>query len=526
MKKELGILVLVIVLAGVAISYYYGFANTAPSATVTTKSLVTYTSSNSMSSRDWPTYHGDLSRSGSAPDVPSYNSAHLSWRSVTLDGDVYAEPLIVGNNVLIATENDSLYDLDAVTGQVIWRTHLGTPVNGSDLPCGDINPSGVTGTPVVDVSTGIVYVAAFLSPPHHELFAVDLSTGSIRSAVLADAPGMNPMVEQQRAALALSAGNVYVAYGGLAGDCGAYHGWVVAVETQGRGQLSKILSYQVPSVREAGIWAPSGPAVDSSGELFVATGNSGSTAAFDFGNSVIKLSPNLKPLDWFAPTNWIQLNDGDGDLGSTGPLLLNSTFIFQIGKDGIGYLLNAKKLGGIGGELLSGRVCNGAYGGLAYASPYVFVPCTDGIVALQVDLGSKPSFRILWRGPSFVPGPPVVAGHAVWTVDVNDGLIYAFDISNGQMLFQDHVGKVTHFTSLAIGKGQVIVSGNRQVLAFSPVTINQQQSSQSYFADVGSALKMKTSHNSWRLTSSEEQMIELASKSLTYSGISRSLSHL
>jgi hypothetical protein len=94
------------------------------------------------------------------------------------------------------------------------------------------------------------------------------------------------------------------------------------------------------------------------------------------------------------------------------------------------------------------------------------------------------------------------------------------------MLFQDHVGKVTHFTSLAIGKGQVFVSGSRQVLAFSPVTINQQQSSQSYFADVGSALKMKTSHNSWRLTSSEEQMIELASKSLTYSGISRSLSHL
>ena len=526
MKKELGILVLVIVLAGVAISYYYGFASIAPSATVTTRSLVTDTSSNNVSSGDWSTYHGDLSRSGFVSDIPPYNSARLNWRSVTLDGDVYAEPLIVGNNVLIATENDSLYDLDASSGRVIWRTHFGTPVNGSDLPCGDINPSGITGTPVVDVSTGIVYVVAFLSPPHHELFAVDLSTGSIRSAVLADAPGMNPMVEQQRAALALSAGNVYVAYGGLAGDCGLYHGWVVAIKTQGKGQLSQMLAYQVPSVREAGIWAPSGPAVDSSGELFVATGNSGSRGAFDFGNSVIKLSPNLKPLDWFAPTNWIQLNDEDGDLGSTGPLLLNSTFIFQIGKDGIGYLLSANKLGGIGGELLSGRVCNGAYGGLAYASPYVFVPCTDGIVALQLDLGSKPSFKILWRGPNFVPGPPVVAGHAVWTVDVNDGLIYAFDISNGQMLFQDHVGKVTRFTSLAIGKGQVIVSGSRQVLAYSPNTISQQQSSQSDFVGGSSALKMETPHDSGWFAGSEEQMIPLTSRSLNNSGISRLLSHL
>jgi len=502
MKKELRILVLAVVLAGMAIGYYYGFTNTAPSTIVTTHSLTADTSFSSVSSGHWPTYHGDLSRSGFVPDIPPYNSAHLSWRSVTLDGDVYAEPLVVGNNVLIATENDSMYDLDAGTGHVIWRTHFGTPVNGGDLPCGDINPSGITGTPAVDVSTGIVYVVAFLNPLHHELFAVDLLTGTIRSSTLVDAPGMNPLVEQQRAALALSAGYMYVAYGGLAGDCGSYHGWVVGVKTQGNGQLSNMLSYQVPSVREAGIWAPSGPAVDASGELFVATGNSGSTGAFDFGNSVIKLSPDLKPLDWFAPTNWIQLNDADRDLGSTGPLLLGSNFIFQIGKDGIGYLLNAEKLGGVGGEVLSGQVCDGAYGGLAYASPYVFIPCTNGLVALQIDLGSKPTFRVLWRGPSFDAGPPVVAGHAVWTVDVTDGVIYAFDISNGQKPFQADVGKVTHFTSLAVGDGEVIVSGNRQVLAFALDGTSQQQSAQPHVAGASSTLKNTTSFGSWHFINS------------------------
>jgi outer membrane protein assembly factor BamB len=181
---------------------------------------------------------------------------------------------------------------------------------------------------------------------------------------------------------------------------------------------------------------------------------------------------------------------------------LGSDFIFQIGKDGIGYLLNAKSLGGVGGELLSGQVCDGAYGGLAYASPYVFLPCTDGVVALQIDLGSKPSFKIVWRGPGFVSGPPVVAGHAVWTVDVNDGLIYAFDISNGHVLFQDHMGRVTRFTSLAIGKGEVIVSGNRQVLAFSLDTINQQQSSQSYVTGTSSTLETTTSSSSWQFAGS------------------------
>jgi outer membrane protein assembly factor BamB len=477
-KSWSAILVFVIIVASFAAADYYGLMRAAAPAKTDTVSQFTGRPSGNETTADWPTYHKDLSRSGFEPDITSFSSTHLDWKSVELDGDVYAEPLVVGTSVIIATENDSVYDLDANTGGVIWRTHLGTPVRGGELPCGDIDPSGITGTPAIDTSKGVVYVAAFVTPAHHELFALDLATGTMKFHILIDAPGADPKVEQQRAALALSSGYVYVAYGGLFGDCGPYHGWVVASRADGNGSL---LSYQVQTGRAGGIWSPSGPAFDNSGNLYVATGNSDSNLIFDFGNSVIRLSPDLKQLDWFAPANWIQLDVEDMDLGSAGPIVLNSNFVFQIGKEGIGYLLDSRKLGGINGQVYSAQVCDGpyhgAYGGLAYSPPYLVIPCTDGVVALETNLESKPSFSLVWRGPNFVPGLPVIAGNAVWTVDTRNGVIHALSLGNGQALFQDAIGPVTHFTSLSVGDGRIFVSGNRQAMAYQLQASSQQQSS-------------------------------------------------
>jgi outer membrane protein assembly factor BamB len=483
-KQGLGISILVVILAVSALAYYCG-ATTAngPSGAITTVTVSWGTSSfSNQAAGDWPTYHRDLSRSGFEPNIAPFKSVQLNWKSVTLDGDVYAEPLIVEKNLIVATENDSLYELNADTGQVIWRDHFGTPVIGGALPCGDIDPSGITSTPVVDLTRRAIFVVGFLQLPlHHELFAVDLDTGKVKFHIPIDPPGADPTVEQQRSALALSGGYVYVAYGGLFGDCGPYHGWVAAAKADGS-EISPgggyLLSYQVPTGRAGGIWGPSGIAVDSSGYLFVATGNSDSSSVFDFGDSVIKLSPELKLVDYFAPSDWAELNVGDRDLGSTGPILLESNFIFQIGKDGTGYLLDANKLGGIGGQLFSAHVCQfgGAYGGLAYSSRYLLIPCRGGMVALEPTLGSNPSFTIAWRGPAFDPGPPIIAGNAAWTVDVRNGIIYALDLKSGQTLFHDRIGSVTHFNSLAAGDGQVFVSASRQVIAYVPQKNNNDQS--------------------------------------------------
>ncbi len=165
---------------------------------------------------DWPTYHKDLARSGF--DAVTVKSPKTLWQSETVDGDVYAEPLIVGNQVLIATEQNSVYSFDFATGKRIWRVSLGTPVSVSQLGCGDIDPSGATSTPVADPSARLLYVVARVQPNHHELFTVAIKDGSIISHRVVDPTGSDPRFQQQRGALALSQGRIYIPFGGLYGD--------------------------------------------------------------------------------------------------------------------------------------------------------------------------------------------------------------------------------------------------------------------------------------------------------------------
>jgi outer membrane protein assembly factor BamB len=377
---------------------------------------------------------------------------------------VYAEPLVYGGKLFVETENNSVFALNDQNGGIVWMKHFGLPVPRSELPCGDIDPTGITGTPVIDPRLNSIYVVAFLRADHqHWLFALDLSTGDVRFSRPIDPPGANPLTEQQRAALSLSGDIVYVPFGGLFGDCGSYHGWVVGLRTDNSGTL---LSYQVPTGRAGGIWAPSGAVIDSAGDLLVATGNSFSVSSFDFGDSLIKLSPSLQPLDWFAPTNWVQLNEFDTDLGSTGPALLGSNTVFQIGKEGVGYLMDENRLGGVGGEVFNSKVCSGAFGGTSYAPPYLYVPCTDGLVALRVSLGSSRSFTVAWRSPTFQAGPPIIVAGAVWTIDTASGELYAFNGTNGQVIFKNHIGQVAHFSTPSSGDGQVFVVAEDKVISF------------------------------------------------------------
>ena len=407
---------------------------------------------------DWTTYHGDNSRAGSA--AASAATAVASWRSPKLDGEIYAEPLICGGSLIVATENDTVYSINATSGAVLWRAHLGTPVPGSALPCGNIDPSGITGTPVIDPAGGLVYAVAFEMPGAHELVALNLGDGTAEFSRQVDPPGANPLVQQERGALTLANGKVYVAYGGLDGDCGDYHGWVVGVNADGSGSL---LSYQVPSQREAGIWAPSGAAVDGSGDIFVATGNGASDSQFDYGDSVVELSPALKQLDYFAPANWAQLGRGDTDLGSVGPLILGNGEIFQIGKEGVGYLLNSTDLGGVGGQTFSAQVCGSAFGGAASSGSMVFVPCTDGLYALQVSHGA---FKVVWQSPSYSSGPPIVTGSVVWALDTSSGTLHGYVTADGSESFSFSAGPVTRFTTPSFGEGRVFVGAGDQVVAF------------------------------------------------------------
>lgn len=409
---------------------------------------------------DWPTYHGDLARSGAPPGpAVTFGSAARDWASGVLDGDVYASPIVAGGLVLVATENDTLYAFDAVRGTQRWSRHLAEPVDASTLPCGDIRPvSGITATPVADVEHGLVYVAAFVRPARHVLFTVGLD-GEVQGSRTADPPGDSPQTEQQRGALALSGGTVYVPYGGLYGDCGQYHGWVVGAPVGG----GALTSYQVPCHRECGLWAPGGPTVDATGDLWVASGNGDSTTSFDYGNAVLRLSPDLKLRDWFAPSDWASLNRSDQDLGSISPALLGNGLVWISGKGATGYLLHQDHLGHVGGQAASGQACT-SFGGTAYAAGTLYVACSGELLAVRVDASGQ-GFSVRWRRPLGSPGAPIVADGAVWVVDVGSGSLLALDPGDGRRRFSDPGGPAAHFATPAASGERVYAALGRRLVA-------------------------------------------------------------
>lgn len=464
------------------------------------------------------TYHYDNARDGVDTADPAFGHLVAAWwtKGTKIEGDVYAEPLIDDGLVLVATEDDDLYALDASTGAVEWKVNVGQPATTASVQgapglsgCGDIFPLGITGTPVIDPATGVLYLAAEVQKPgtttwqgiEHVMVAVQLSDHKVLWERQIDPPHAGDgsgdtyivAAEQQRPALSLSDGRVYAEFGGLSGDCSAYHGDVVSLATSGKGALDV---YETPSAREDAIWATSGAAVNSAGDLFVATGNGSDTdVKFEMDDAVIELSPGLKVLSYYAPADWKALNTHDLDLGSDGPTLLGDGLLFESGKAGFdsagertswGYLLRPGHLGGVGHPAYRGTVCPDA--GFVFGSnatltepiggketTVVFVPCPTGTVALAVTAGAHPSFRTLWSATDGANGPPIVAGGLVWALSTGADKggspadeLSGMDPVTGRVEVTESVPVVEHFATPAAGDGELVVGTGDGVEAFRP----------------------------------------------------------
>jgi outer membrane protein assembly factor BamB len=411
---------------------------------------------------DWPEYHRNSARTGLGPMLPALSNPAVAW-TTPLDGAVYASPLIVAGHVLAATENNTVYALDLFSGSVVWKIHLGSPVDAASLPCGDIGPvTGITGTPAADPVLGRLYVVAFLSGRHHMLFTLSLVDGSVVSQQDIDPAGSLPAVQQERGALAVGADYVYVPLGGLYGDCGQYHGYVVGVPLAG----GAAVSYNVPSAREAGIWSPAGVTLGPDGAVYVVSGNGASRSVFDYSNSVIELSADLRTVrSYFAPSNWASLNASDTDLGSVGATILPSPgVVVAIGKQGVAYVLKEGSLGGVGGQVASRPVCSGSWGGTAWSRSMVFVPCADGLYALSV---SASAVDVAWHAPHPGLGSPIIAAGAVWAIEPGSGILYALDPSSGAVVYSVGLGSAQHFSTPAATEGFVVAPAGNAVVAIS-----------------------------------------------------------
>ena len=417
----------------------------------------------------WPEFNQNGARTGIAPGLPRAGRLSHRW-TAHLDGAVYGQPLVVGGLVIAATENDSVYALNRSTGKVAWRHHLGTPVQQGQVQCGNIFPLGITGTPVYDRGNGLVYAVAEMligRRVHHVLFGLSVVSGAVRVERDIPAPDGNSQHDQQRPGLTITAGRVYVAFGGLAGDCGQYRGTLAGVPLSGGG---KIISFMTPTSREGAIWGTGGPVIGPHGDLWVSTGNgaAGPGDRYDGSDSVIRLGPNLRRLDFFAPASWAADNASDLDLGSSQPVLAagNSTFI--MGKRGVGYLLDTLGMGGIGHQRAARSIC-AAFGAASVSGSTVYEPCSGGKMAAVAVNAKRGTIRVLWRGPRDANGSPVIGGGAVWVTSYSDGspgTLYELNPANGAVRSRISIADaLPHFSSLSLAGGTAFVSTMNGVTA-------------------------------------------------------------
>jgi len=318
------------------------------------------------------TQHNDNARSGlnlhetllSPANVVPHRFG-LLFRQV-VDDQVFAQPLylpnleIAGgrhNVVLVASAANTVYAFDADEARpAYWKVNLGPPgsVEQHHFWCLDIlGNMGIIGTPVVDPATGTMYVVALT----HEglgwaqrLHALDVATGAERphSPVLITLPGFDPILENQRPALLLSRGAVYVGYSSHC-DVEPYHGYLFRFDPA---TLQLLGAFNTsPGGNGNSIWqSGQGPAADSAGNITFVTSNGTWDGVRNFSESVVTLSADLQLRDWFTPTNYEEMDRRDHDLNSSGAVLLPGGRVLCAGKDGVAYLLDAAHLGHLGDE--------------------------------------------------------------------------------------------------------------------------------------------------------------------------------
>jgi outer membrane protein assembly factor BamB len=324
--------------------------------------------------------------------------------SVAVEGNIYAQPLYVSgvergtdrirNVVYVATERNNVYALDADTGEQIWSKNLGLPMSDTDITdyaqntlglsydwvYEDLYPDiGITSTPAIDIANRLLFVVAKLNSPGdsnnpiyvYRLYALKLDTGEnaqaptdIRGSVKGDTSDAKngvlvfaPSLQLNRPGLLLANGKLYIGFGSQ-GDVQPYHGWVFAYQTAHIDQPPEVFcttpamlkgpsaSLRLIGYPGGGIWqSGSGLVADSAGNVYLSTGNGLWDGQRDFSDSIVKLGPDLKLLDWFTPWEHKLLDEKDLDLGSGGPVLVSPQILVAGGKEGKLYLLNPNRLG-------------------------------------------------------------------------------------------------------------------------------------------------------------------------------------
>jgi hypothetical protein len=499
------------------------------------------------------TYHNDNLRTGqnlneTVLTPTNVNSTQFGKLfSYSLDGIAFASPLYVSNvnipnkgfhNVVyVVTENDSVYafDADGRSAAPVWQVSFlksgVTTVPCADVgECGDIpNQIGITSTPVIDQSTGTLYVVAKTKEGKQyvqRLHALDITTGAekfggpviIQGSVPGSGDGgsggfvpFDPLRENQRPGLLLNSGVIYLAFGSH-GDNNPWHGWVLGYNAT---TLKQVLVYNVtPNAFGGGIWQGGGAlAADASGNIYFATSNGTFDAdrgGVDFGDTIEKLAPNGIVADYFTPHDQANMDAGNLDLGAGGPVMLvdqatgpNPHLLITAGKTGTIYVINRDNMGhfnpnsdsqivqSLTGVLTSGGAEDGNFSTPVYFNGYVyFAAVNDFLKAFQLNNGqlstaptSESAARYPCRGGSFAISANGNNNGIIWTIqnlgDPNNdattpGVLIAYTATDlthelydtTQAGSRDTMDFPAKFSIPLVANGKIFIAGQTQLIAY------------------------------------------------------------
>ena len=436
----------------------------------------------------------------------------------TIVGNVFAQPLYIeggpsGPMVIAVTESNNVYALNATTGTIIWERNVGPPVPLADLDCPPkFDPMGITGTPVVDLASRALFLDAMTTPDggntkQHLILSLNVDTGDINPGWPVDVEAtatynsitFTAAFQQQRPALAIVGDPkiLYVGYGSMM-DCQRYHGWLVGVPISSPDPSSAVTAWAAatrPNTHGGAIWGVGGIASDGNNP-FVTTGNtSGTGGIWEGGEAVIRFQPGPifsgNSSDYWAPTNWFDLDNQNQDLGSSGALLVDvpgatpSSLVVAMGKDRNAYLVDRSNLGGISPPVAWAQVS--LVGFFQAAATYrtnqdtyvAFRGSQFSLATFRITATSPPAINSSWSRPGNACGSPFVTSTdgtnnmIVWVVGTNgDQRLHGYDGDTGAVVYPGGgvneliSGTHSYSTTGIAARGRIYVAGDNKVYAF------------------------------------------------------------
>jgi len=440
----------------------------------------------------------------------------------TYSGSTWASPLYLENGpagkgvFIVVTNGNNVFAIDETSGATVWTRKIGTAPGKSGAGCGDILPIGIISTPVIDPQTRTIYVAGGIGNANmitgHEIHALSPDDGTERPGWPIDVTGMTsggatftPSPQNQRSALSLVGGILYVAYGGHNGDCGNYRGWVVAINVADPTQRG---AWATGGTRGEGIWAAGGMASDGNGVIAVTGNNLARTQTHFDSEEVVRLT-GLATVDRtsnaniFYPMSWMGMDTMDADFGASSPVYLAqpSPMVAAVSKDGFLYLIDPHNFGGMASQLATLTLATGGAMVIhttpaAYATAqgmHVVLTTNSGaqctgtgangkaVISVLIPAGSPPVPKVAWCIPVMNASLGFPASPMATTTDGTSNAIVWFmngtklmgvDGDTGDTVYAggaaaDACSGVHKWTAPIAVKGRIVVAGDNHLCSWS-----------------------------------------------------------